>query len=118
MPLFHVYAVNMCLHLAAYCRGALVILPRYRPELAIAALAAERITAFAGGPTVFTGMLAHPDFAAARFPSLRVSYSGSAPPPREGPGRRGGAKRGPFPAGYRPPQGGAGLGVKPPGGLG
>jgi long-chain acyl-CoA synthetase len=83
MPLFHVYAVHMCLHLAAYCRGALVILPRYRPELAIAALAAERITAFAGGPTVFTGMLAHPDFAAARFPLLRVSYSGSAPLPEE-----------------------------------
>jgi long-chain acyl-CoA synthetase len=83
MPLFHVYAVHMCLHLAAYCRGALVVLPRYRPELSIAALAAERVTAFAGGPTVFTGMLAHPDFAAARFPSLRVSYSGSAPLPEE-----------------------------------
>jgi long-chain acyl-CoA synthetase len=50
MPLFHVYAVHMCLHLAAYCRGVLVILPRYRPELAIAVLVAERITAFAGGP--------------------------------------------------------------------
>jgi long-chain acyl-CoA synthetase len=83
MPLFHVYAVHMCLHLAAYCRGALVILPRYRPELAIAALAEERITAFAGGPTLFTGMMAHQDFATARFPSLRVSYSGSAPLPEE-----------------------------------
>jgi len=83
MPLFHVYAVHMCLHLAAYCRGTLVILPRYRPEPAIEALAAERITAFAGGPTVFTGMLAHAAFAAARFPALRVSYSGSAPLPEE-----------------------------------
>jgi long-chain acyl-CoA synthetase len=83
MPLFHVYAVHMCLHLAAYCRGALVILPRYRPELAITALAEERITAFPGGPTVFTGMMAHGDFAAARFPALRVSYSGSAPLPEE-----------------------------------
>jgi len=83
MPLFHVYAVHMCLYLAAYCRGALVILPRYRPELAIAALEEERITAFAGGPTVFAGMLAHQAFAAARFPALRVSYSGSAPLPEE-----------------------------------
>ncbi len=83
MPLFHVYAVHMCLHLAAYCRGTLVILPRYRPELTIAALAEERITAFAGGPTVFTGMLTHPAFAAAKFPALRVSYSGSAPLPEE-----------------------------------
>ena len=30
MPLFHVFAVAMCLHLAAYCGGRLVIMPRYR----------------------------------------------------------------------------------------
>jgi long-chain acyl-CoA synthetase len=83
MPLFHVYAVHMCLHLAAYCRGALVILPRYRPELVMEALASQRITAFPGGPTIFTGMMAHPQFAAARFPTLRVCYSGSAPLPEE-----------------------------------
>ena len=33
MPLFHVFAVAMCLHLAAYCGGKLVIMPRYRPEV-------------------------------------------------------------------------------------
>ena len=32
MPLFHCYAVSMCLHAMVYRRGALVILPRYRPE--------------------------------------------------------------------------------------
>jgi long-chain acyl-CoA synthetase len=69
----------MCLHLAAYCRGALVVLPRYRPELVLDALARERITVFPGGPTLFTGLLGYPDFAARRFPQLRVSYSGSAP---------------------------------------
>jgi long-chain acyl-CoA synthetase len=79
MPLFHVYASHMCLHLSAYCRGTLVILPRYRPEFVLDALAAERITAFAGGPTLFTGLLAYPGFAERRFPDLRVSYSGSAP---------------------------------------
>ncbi len=83
MPLFHVYAVSMCLHLAAYCRGALVILPRYRPEIVLETLAHERITAFAGGPTIFTGLLAYPGFAGARFPNLHVSYSGSAPLPEE-----------------------------------
>lgn len=83
MPLFHVYAVHMCLHLAAYCRGTLVMLPRYRPEWAIETLQRERITAFAGGPTVFTGLLGFPGFAGASFPDLRVSYSGSAPLPEE-----------------------------------
>jgi len=31
IALFHVYAVSMALHLTAYCRGALVILPRTDP---------------------------------------------------------------------------------------
>jgi long-chain acyl-CoA synthetase len=83
MPLFHVYAVHMCLHLAVYCRGTLVMLPRYRPEWAIETLQRERITAFAGGPTVFTGLLGFPGFAGASFPDLRISYSGSAPLPEE-----------------------------------
>ena len=43
-PLFHVYAMSMCLHLAAYARSTLVIMPQYRPELALAALARHRVT--------------------------------------------------------------------------
>ena len=50
-PLFHVYAMAMCLHLAAYARSTLVILRQYRPELALEAVAQHRITLFAGSPT-------------------------------------------------------------------
>jgi long-chain acyl-CoA synthetase len=81
MPLFHVFAVSTCLHLAAYCRGTLVILPRYKPDLVLDALARERITVFAAGPTVFNGLLAHERFAATDFAALRLSHSGSAPLP-------------------------------------
>jgi long-chain acyl-CoA synthetase len=83
MPLFHVFAVAMCLHLAAYCRGKLVILPRYKPDLVLDAMAAERITRLPAGPTVFIGLLAHERFAATDFSSLRTAYSGSAPLPEE-----------------------------------
>jgi long-chain acyl-CoA synthetase len=79
MPLFHVFAVAMCLHLAAYCRGVLVIMPRYKPELLLELLARERITRLPAGPTVFIGLLAHGSFAATDFSSLRTAYSGSAP---------------------------------------
>lgn len=79
MPLFHVFAVAMCLHLAAYCRGALVIMPRYRPDELLRLLARERITRLPAGPTVFIGLLAHEDFASTDFSSLRSAYSGSAP---------------------------------------
>jgi long-chain acyl-CoA synthetase len=81
MPLFHVFAVSTCLHLAAYCRGTLVILPRYKPDLVLEALECERITVFAAGPTVFNGLLAHERFARTDFSALRLSHSGSAPLP-------------------------------------
>jgi len=83
MPLFHVFAVAMCLHLAAYCGGRLVIMPRYRPETVLDLLAAQKITRLPAGPTVFIGLLGHEKFAATDFSSLRTAYSGSAPLPEE-----------------------------------
>jgi long-chain acyl-CoA synthetase len=83
MPLFHVFAVSMCLHLTAYCRGKLVILPRYKPDLVFEAIAAERITRLPAGPTVFIGLMGAEGFAAADLASLRTAYSGSAPLPEE-----------------------------------
>jgi long-chain acyl-CoA synthetase len=83
MPLFHVYAVSMALHLTAYCRGALVILPRYKPELVLRTLADEAITIFPGSPTIFTGLMGCAQFGATDFSRLRLCYSGSAALPEE-----------------------------------
>ncbi len=83
MPLFHVYAVSMCLHNMALARGTLVLLPRYTPEAVLDALARERITIFAGSPTLFTGLLNHAAFTREAFAALRLSYSGSAALPEE-----------------------------------
>ena len=82
-PLFHSYAAAMGLHLAAFRGAALVILPRFKPELAAETVSAERITLFAGSPTIFNAMLASPEAAAADWSSLRLSYSGSAALPAE-----------------------------------
>ncbi len=83
MPLFHVFAVATCLHLAPYCRGKLLILPRYRPELVLDLVQRERVTRLPAGPTVFISLLAHENFAKTDFSSLRTAYSGSAPLPEE-----------------------------------
>ena len=83
MPLFHVFAVAMCLHLATYCRGTLVIMPRYKPEVLLELIGRERITRLPAGPTVFIGLLAHANFSGTDFSSLRTAYSGSAPLPEE-----------------------------------
>ncbi|MBW7851320.1 MAG: AMP-binding protein [Rhodospirillales bacterium] len=83
MPLFHVFAVAMCLHLSCYCRGKMVILPRYRPDWVLETLRTERLTRLPAGPTVFIGLMGYEGFAEADFSTLRTAYSGSAPLPEE-----------------------------------
>jgi long-chain acyl-CoA synthetase len=83
MPLYHSYAMAMGLFLAAHCRGTLVILERYKPEALLAAIERERITIFPGSPTLFTSLMAHPDFARTDWSSVHTCYSGSAALPEE-----------------------------------
>ena len=82
-PLFHVYATAMCLYLALYCRGTLVILPRYHPRIVLEAIAQQRITLFSGSPTIFNGLMKYESFARADFSSLRLCYSGASALPPE-----------------------------------
>ncbi len=83
MPLFHVFAVAMCLHLAVYCRGRLVIMPRYSPQGVLELIAKERITRLPAGPTVFIGLLSHEKLTSTDMSSLRTAYSGAAALPEE-----------------------------------
>lgn len=83
MPLFHVYASAMCLHNMAYSLGTLIVLPRYSPDAVLDLLQRERVSIFAGSPTLFIGLLSHPEFAATDFSALELSYSGSAALPEE-----------------------------------
>jgi long-chain acyl-CoA synthetase len=77
-PLFHSYATAMALHLAAYCHGTLVILPKYGAGATLETLQRERITIFPGSPTIFVGLMAHPAFRKTDFSALRICYSGSS----------------------------------------
>jgi long-chain acyl-CoA synthetase len=83
MPLFHSFALAMNLYQAAWCGGCLVILPRYRPDWVIEAIARERITALPAGATVFTGLLGFDGMAGADLSSLRIAYSGASALPAE-----------------------------------
>ena len=83
MPLFHVYATSTALYLSVYARGTLVILPKYRPDILLHTLTAERITFFPGSPTLFTGLMAYEGFARTDFSSLRVCFSGASALPEQ-----------------------------------
>jgi long-chain acyl-CoA synthetase len=83
MPLFHSYAMAMGLYLAAYSGGSLVVLSRYQPQELLAAVEGERITIFPGSPTLFVGLMGHPDFARTDWRTVHTCYSGAAPLPEE-----------------------------------
>jgi len=83
MPFFHCYAVAMCLHNMVYCRGTLIILPKYHPDAVFDAILAEDITIFAGSPTIFTGLMNHERFEQVDFSRMHITYSGSAALPED-----------------------------------
>ena len=78
MPLSHAYAMAMGLFLSLHCAGTLVILPRYQPDVVLAAVARERIGVFLGSPTIFVGLLAHLGFGDTDWHTVHTCYSGSA----------------------------------------
>jgi long-chain acyl-CoA synthetase len=83
MPLFHCYAWSVCLYNMVNCRGCMVILSRYQPDVVLKTFVDEKISIFAGSPTLFTGLMAYEGFEKTDFSSLKLSNSGSAPLPVE-----------------------------------
>lgn len=83
MPLYHVYAMAMCLHKMVSCAGTMVIMPSFDVAKVNGALVKERITIFAGSPSLFTVMLADGAFRHIELPCLRYSLSGSSSLPAE-----------------------------------
>ncbi|MEO0464590.1 MAG: AMP-binding protein [Pseudomonadota bacterium] len=79
MPMFHSFAAAMCINLAAYSAGKLVILPRYRPDWVLQAIEQHQITRLPAGPTVFNSLIQFAGLNADATRSLRCAYSGSAP---------------------------------------
>ena len=77
-PLYHVYASSMGLFAAAYAAATLVILPRYTPEIALTTIGRERISFFAGSPTIYHGLLAHPLMERTDFSELSLCFSGAS----------------------------------------
>jgi long-chain acyl-CoA synthetase len=69
----------MCLHMACYRAAHLVILPRYRPDWALQAIAEHRVTLISGAPRIYQSLLAYEGIEQADFSSLRFCYSGAAP---------------------------------------
>ncbi|UIJ44224.1 AMP-binding protein [Sphingomonas cannabina] len=79
VPLYHCFGMVMG-NLASVTHGARMVYPSagFDPDAALRAVTAERCTALYGVPTMFIGMLAHPEFDRFDLSSLRTGVMAGA----------------------------------------
>jgi len=83
LPLFHIYGMTTGMNAPIYLAGKMVMLPRFDARDTFKAIQKHRITVFCGAPTMYSMLLAHPDFKEYDLTSVRFCISGSAPLPPE-----------------------------------
>src|SRR3954447_8465023 len=59
LPLFHVFGMNSVMNVAIRARGLLTLLPRFEAGKALEIIARDKVTSFAGVPTMYSALL-HP----------------------------------------------------------
>ncbi len=84
VPFYHCFGMVMA-NIGAMTHGSCVVIPSpsFDPGASLAAIVAERCTALYGVPTMFIGILEHPDFATTDLSSLRTGVVAGAPCPLE-----------------------------------
>ena len=82
LPLFHSFGQTCVLNATLSAGGALTLLPRFDAGRALELIERDRVTVFAGVPTMYNALLNHPDRERFRTSSLRLCISGGAPPGR------------------------------------
>lgn len=83
LPFFHVYGMTTVLILSVMNGSKMVLLPKFDTEQALKAIDKQKPTLFPGAPTMYIGLLNHPDIKKYDLSSIKACLSGSAPLPVE-----------------------------------
>ncbi len=83
LPLFHIYALTVNLLYGVRLGALLVLHPRFDVDAVIKDLIDKKISLFAGVPTMYMAISAHPRVVAGELKSLQFCGSGGAPLPVE-----------------------------------
>ena len=81
LPLFHAFGQTCAMNTAVVAGAQLTLLPRFTPAAALAVIGRDRVSCFAGVPTMYVAMLHDPG--PADVSSLRCCISGGASLPVE-----------------------------------
>lgn len=83
LPIFHVFGMSVSMNLAVRMGWTNVLVPKPQPEPLLEAISKFKVTFAPMVPTMYIGILEHPDLAHTDLTSIKGCFSGSAPLPLE-----------------------------------
>ncbi|ATO50480.1 AMP-binding protein [Brevibacillus laterosporus] len=83
LPLFHVYGLTTVINCGVQMAAEIVLVPRFDVKQILQLIQKERPTIFPGAPTMYIGLINHPDIKNYDLSSIEACVSGSAPLPLE-----------------------------------
>jgi long-chain acyl-CoA synthetase len=83
LPLFHSFGQTCVMNTCLFAGAAITMLPRFEPTKALEVLSRDKVTLFAGVPTMYFYLLNHPEADQYDLSSLRFCLSGGAAMPVE-----------------------------------
>lgn len=81
LPLFHIYAMNVCMNGGLRVGATLVLVPRFEPHPVLEQMQKHRCTAFYGAPPMYVAWVNTPNIDQYDLSSVRFAFSGAAPLP-------------------------------------
>ncbi|MFB4166656.1 long-chain-fatty-acid--CoA ligase [Virgibacillus sp. JSM 102003] len=83
LPFFHVYGMTTVMNMAIMFGSKMVLLPKFDAEEVLKTIHKQKPTMFPGAPTIYVGLLNHPNLKKYDLSSVEACISGSAPLPSE-----------------------------------
>jgi long-chain acyl-CoA synthetase len=83
IPFFHVYGMTTVMILSIMMAYKMILLPKFDVVTTLKTIQKQRPTLFPGAPTIYIGILNHPDLEKYNLSSIHSCISGSAPLPVE-----------------------------------
>ncbi|GKV68927.1 long-chain-fatty-acid--CoA ligase [Sporosarcina sp. NCCP-2716] len=78
LPFFHVYGMTTVLIVSVMAANKMVLIPKFDFKTALKEIDKQKPTLFPGAPTIYIGLLNHPDLAKYDLSSIKACISGSA----------------------------------------
>jgi long-chain acyl-CoA synthetase len=83
LPIFHSFGLTCCMNLCVWMGWTDVLIPRPEPKAILEAIDKYQVNFFPAVPTMYVGMLNHPEASKYNLTSIRGCFSGAAPLPVE-----------------------------------